>query len=216
MAAKTILIALPCGPREKLPLPPRVPAFSRTIERIKVEPADDEGCQRIVRKRKIDCLSIEEKILRKKMKNRVAAQTSRDKKKAKMDELEQQLAEARAQIEQLRAENAALRLGGCTRCGEEVSSRGPQDFVPAVSKPELPLQKGRGPRLETPSLAWCSAWALLLLLMARNLQSPKTPAAEEVPREPPLDRRVVRDLRAERLKWWGCHQNSWNPMKIRP
>jgi Tfp pilus assembly protein FimV len=100
------------------------------------------------------------------MKNRVAAQTSRDKKKARMDELEIQLEQARRQIKQLQAENAALRLGACTECGKKVSSRGPQEFVPAASKPELPLQKGREPRLETPLPAWCTAWALLLLLMA--------------------------------------------------
>lgn len=100
------------------------------------------------------------------MKNRVAAQTSRDKKKARMDELEIQLEEAHRQIEKLRTENAALRLGACTECGKKESSRGPQEFVPAASKPELPLQKGREPRLETPLPAWCTAWALLLLLMA--------------------------------------------------
>jgi Tfp pilus assembly protein FimV len=100
------------------------------------------------------------------MKNRVAAQTSRDKKKARMDELEIQLEQARRKIKQLHAENAALRLGACTECGKKVSSRGPQEFVPAASKPELPLQKGREPRLETHLPAWCTAWALLLLMMA--------------------------------------------------
>uniref|UniRef100_A0A0K8TQ40 X-box-binding protein 1 n=1 Tax=Tabanus bromius TaxID=304241 RepID=A0A0K8TQ40_TABBR len=40
------------------------------------------------RKRRLDHLSWEEKIQRKKLKNRVAAQTSRDRKKAKMDEME--------------------------------------------------------------------------------------------------------------------------------
>jgi Tfp pilus assembly protein FimV len=117
------------------------------------------------------------------MKNRVAAQNSRDKKKARMDELELQLAQAHRQIEQLRAENAALRLRACTECGEKVSSRGPQEFVPAASKPELPLQKGREPRLETPLPAWCTAWALLFLLMAckqhltnqKQLEEPANP-----------------------------------------
>lgn len=40
------------------------------------------------RKRKLDHLSTEEKIQRKKLKNRVAAQTSRDRKKAKMEDME--------------------------------------------------------------------------------------------------------------------------------
>jgi len=65
MCSKTILIALPCGPREKLPLPPRVPAFSRTLDNIKVEVDDDELARTKSRKRKMDNLSVEEKILRK-------------------------------------------------------------------------------------------------------------------------------------------------------
>lgn len=44
------------------------------------------------RKRKLDHLSPDEKIQRKKLKNRVAAQTSRDRKKKMFDELERQLA----------------------------------------------------------------------------------------------------------------------------
>lgn len=115
------------------------------------------------------------------MKNRVAAQNSRDKKKARMDDLEIQLQQAHRQIEQLRAENAALRLGACTECGKKLSSRGPQEFVPAASKPDLPLQKGREPRLETPLPAWCTAWALLLLLMAcrHHLSSQQNQTAQQ-------------------------------------
>jgi len=117
------------------------------------------------------------------MKNRVAAQNSRDKKKARMDELEIELAQAHRLIEKLRAENATLRLSTCTKCGEEVSSRGSQEFVPAVSKPELPLLKGREPRLETPLPAWYTAWALLLLLSAcrQHLFSQQNFSALELP-----------------------------------
>ncbi|XP_065343852.1 uncharacterized protein Xbp1 [Cloeon dipterum] len=213
MAAKTILIALPCGPRDKLPLPPRVPAISRTVERIKVEVDDEEGYGFVKernRKRKLDNLTTEEKILRKKMKNRVAAQNSRDKKKARMDDLEKALALAHEKIKQLEAKQST-----CTRCGEKVSSQGPQDFVPAVSKPDIPLQKGRGHRLETLLPAWCSAWVLLLALTANKhqlkqkmMQEMMTPTLKTR-----VDRRVMKDTRVERMKWWGSHQNMWNPKK---
>jgi len=53
------------------------------------------------RKRRLENLSIEEKILRKKLKNREAAQTSRDKKKAYMTSLEHT-------VESLKAENNKL------------------------------------------------------------------------------------------------------------
>ncbi|CAB3366984.1 Hypothetical predicted protein [Cloeon dipterum] len=218
MAAKTILIALPCGPRDKLPLPPRVPAISRTVERIKVEVDDEEGYGFVKernRKRKLDNLTTEEKILRKKMKNRVAAQNSRDKKKARMDDLEKELALAREQIKQLEAANAILlKQRTCTMCGEKVSSQGPQDFVPAVSKPDIPLQKGRGHRLETLLPAWCSAWVLLLALTANKHQLKQKTMQELTPTLKTLvDRRVMKDIRAERMKWWGSHQNMWNPKK---
>jgi hypothetical protein len=66
MGSKTILIALPCGPREKLPLPPRVPAFSRTLDNIKIEIDEDDYMDAPKsRKRRLENLSMEEKILRK-------------------------------------------------------------------------------------------------------------------------------------------------------
>lgn len=54
------------------------------------------------RKRKLDHLSVEEKIQRKKLKNRVAAQTSRDRKKAKMEDMERTIAGQDEEIFQLK------------------------------------------------------------------------------------------------------------------
>uniref|UniRef100_A0A182NPI0 X-box-binding protein 1 n=1 Tax=Anopheles dirus TaxID=7168 RepID=A0A182NPI0_9DIPT len=60
------------------------------------------------KKRRLDHLTWEEKIQRKKLKNRVAAQTSRDRKKAKMEEMESTIQEQSEQIEQLQHRCAAL------------------------------------------------------------------------------------------------------------
>ncbi|KAJ6656633.1 hypothetical protein lerEdw1_003520 [Lerista edwardsae] len=54
-------------------------------------------------------LSPEEKALRRKLKNRVAAQSARDRKKARMGELEQQALELEEQNQQLLAENLQLK-----------------------------------------------------------------------------------------------------------
>jgi len=55
------------------------------------------------RKRKLDQLTLEEKLERKKLKNRVAAQSSRDRKRAHLDDLE-------AEVKALREKNGALTL----------------------------------------------------------------------------------------------------------
>ncbi|XP_077416815.1 LOW QUALITY PROTEIN: X-box-binding protein 1 [Vanacampus margaritifer] len=63
-----------------------------------------------VRKRqRLTHLSPEEKSLRRKLKNRVAAQTARDRKKAKMGELEQQVLELELENQKLHIENRLFR-----------------------------------------------------------------------------------------------------------
>ncbi|XP_058794062.1 LOW QUALITY PROTEIN: uncharacterized protein LOC131665873 [Phymastichus coffea] len=61
------------------------------------------------KKRRLDHLTWEEKLQRKKLKNRVAAQTSRDRKKAKLDELEETVRILKEKNERLMKECATLR-----------------------------------------------------------------------------------------------------------
>ncbi|XP_068677906.1 X-box-binding protein 1-like [Montipora foliosa] len=62
------------------------------------------------RKRKrLDNLSAEERALRRKLKNRVAAQTARDRKKARMTELEEMVAHLEKENKALRLDNESLR-----------------------------------------------------------------------------------------------------------
>ncbi|XP_032779545.1 X-box-binding protein 1 [Daphnia magna] len=70
---------------------------------------EDNSRKQPARKRqRLDHMTEQEKFLRRKMKNRVAAQTARDKKKAKMDELEEIVNNLRAENNHLRAENQRL------------------------------------------------------------------------------------------------------------
>ncbi|KAG5280515.1 hypothetical protein AALO_G00060920 [Alosa alosa] len=72
--------------------------------------SDSNGSGPPLRKRqRLTHLSPEEKALRRKLKNRVAAQTARDRKKAKMGELEQQVLELELENQQLNLENRLLR-----------------------------------------------------------------------------------------------------------
>nr|XP_055054534.1 LOW QUALITY PROTEIN: X-box-binding protein 1 [Misgurnus anguillicaudatus] len=61
------------------------------------------------KRQRLTHLSPEEKALRRKLKNRVAAQTARDRKKAKMGELEQQVLELELENQKLDLENTLLR-----------------------------------------------------------------------------------------------------------
>lgn len=60
------------------------------------------------RKRRLTHMSTEEKMYRKKLKNRVAAQTSRDRKKAHMDELESTVSILSQEVESLKKQNSSL------------------------------------------------------------------------------------------------------------
>lgn len=79
-----------------------------------------------IRKRqRLTHLSPEEKALRRKLKNRVAAQTARDRKKAKMGELEQQVLELELENQKLHIENRLLRekTNGLLTENEELRQR---------------------------------------------------------------------------------------------
>lgn len=63
----------------------------------------EEFLSRGNRKRRLDHLTWEEKLQRKKLKNRVAAQTSRDRKKAKMEDMDKTIQEQADQINELQS-----------------------------------------------------------------------------------------------------------------
>ncbi|KAG7154191.1 X-box-binding protein 1-like [Homarus americanus] len=113
-ATKTIVITLPKhltpGGRVIVPANPTAGTKQMSllpgnfVHVIKNEPSDEmmDDLSKPPRKRqRLDHLSIEEKIMRRKLKNRVAAQTARDRKKMRMDQLEAQLAEMSDHISEL-------------------------------------------------------------------------------------------------------------------
>ncbi|CAJ1069471.1 LOW QUALITY PROTEIN: X-box-binding protein 1 [Xyrichtys novacula] len=98
-----------------------------------------------VRKRqRLTHLSPEEKALRRKLKNRVAAQTARDRKKAKMGELEQQVLELELENQKLHIENRLLRekTGGLMTENEELRQRLGLDTLDSKEKVQGLLSTG--------------------------------------------------------------------------
>ncbi|TMS04118.1 X-box-binding protein 1 [Larimichthys crocea] len=93
-----------------------------------------------IRKRqRLTHLSPEEKALRRKLKNRVAAQTARDRKKAKMGELEQQVIELELENQKLHIENRLLRekTSGLLTENEELRQRLGLDTLDSKEKVRL-------------------------------------------------------------------------------
>uniref|UniRef100_A0A3Q3L9B7 X-box-binding protein 1 n=1 Tax=Mastacembelus armatus TaxID=205130 RepID=A0A3Q3L9B7_9TELE len=98
-----------------------------------------------VRKRqRLTHLSPEEKALRRKLKNRVAAQTARDRKKAKMGELEQQVLELELENQKLHIENRLLRekTNGLLTENEELRQRLGLDTLDSKENVQVLLSTG--------------------------------------------------------------------------
>lgn len=113
---------------------------------------DLSGEEKPTRKRqRLDHMTEQEKFLRRKMKNRVAAQTARDKKKAKMDELEEIVINLREENNRLKAENQHLlaenaRLSGIPTPHVGEVSKSMERMYPVKSAALIngPLPQGQG------------------------------------------------------------------------
>uniref|UniRef100_A0A8C6UWB2 X-box-binding protein 1 n=1 Tax=Neogobius melanostomus TaxID=47308 RepID=A0A8C6UWB2_9GOBI len=107
-----------------------------------------------VRKRqRLTHLSPEEKAMRRKLKNRVAAQTARDRKKAKMGELEQQVLELELENQKLHIENRLLRekTTGLQTENEELRHRLGLDTLDSKEKVQIQISNGSEAGLGTGS-----------------------------------------------------------------
>ncbi|NWT90374.1 XBP1 protein, partial [Lanius ludovicianus] len=82
-----------------------------------------ETTQPARKRQRLTHLSPEEKALRRKLKNRVAAQSARDRKKARMTELEQQVVELEEENQKLLRENQLLRERTCNLVRENLELR---------------------------------------------------------------------------------------------
>ena len=80
-----------------------------STEHIKEEQEDDGRPEQQVRKRaNLDHMSSEEKMMRRKLKNRVAAQNARDKKRVKMDDMEDKIKRLEAENKLMQEKNKQL------------------------------------------------------------------------------------------------------------
>lgn len=218
------------------------------VQVIKEEHTDkmmNDGDKPARKRQRLDHLSMEEKIMRRKLKNRVAAQTARDRKKLRMDQLEAQVTELTEHINELNEltailteqntqlveKNEALQIvmSKCT-CGttgsqvdEDVNrSVEAQNLVfegvkiPVTSQivgsaVSLPQQRAICAMAAVRILvlsALCYQWArtvvhthLKTALNASSLKNLLFLTQLQISAEKPLNSR-----------WWGPHQQAWNPV----
>nr|XP_040051957.1 LOW QUALITY PROTEIN: X-box-binding protein 1 [Gasterosteus aculeatus aculeatus] len=131
-----------------------------------------------IRKRqRLTHLSPEEKALRRKLKNRVAAQTARDRKKAKMGELEQQVLELELENQKLHIENRLLRekSSGLLTENEELRQRLGLDTLDSKEKVQVYLSTGNDAGLGIGS----SESAALRLRVSAAGAGPAVPKSED-------------------------------------
>ncbi|XP_059080474.1 probable basic-leucine zipper transcription factor N [Tigriopus californicus] len=115
---------------------------------------DDEDSNCPVRKRaNLDHLSPEEKMMRRKLKNRVAAQNARDKKRVKMDEMEDRINKLQEEKDQLEADNRRLSRLNEQLMSENNALRGSSPTRLSVDgfKDELPPSPESMPRSPLPT-----------------------------------------------------------------
>ncbi|XP_061788160.1 LOW QUALITY PROTEIN: X-box-binding protein 1 [Nerophis lumbriciformis] len=133
-----------------------------------------------VRKRqRLTHLSPEEKALRRKLKNRVAAQTARDRKKAKMGELEQQVLELELENQKLHIENRLLRekTGGLLSENDELKQRLGLHTLESKEKVQVLASGGNDAGLGIGS----SESAALRLRVSAAGAGPAVPKSEDFP-----------------------------------
>ncbi|XP_060527960.1 X-box-binding protein 1 isoform X2 [Cylas formicarius] len=207
------------------------------------------------KKRRLDHLSWEEKIQRKKLKNRVAAQTSRDRKKAKLEQMEgaiQQLfnknetliaecEKLRAANERLQAENVELhqrlQVSACQNCHQnrsvvcEVESGSAESLLrPKGTTTHSAALLGSSNSITKTALLKMVLACLLYRTFSMNsnqtlISTPLNNSHSLCSKISPetwrllLKRQLIKNQplieKIFQEKWWGRHQNNWNPVEVK-
>lgn len=198
-------------------------AVDEVEQKVALEPASPAPS----RKRRLDHLSWEEKMQRKKLKNRVAAQTSRDRKKAKMDEMEAKIQEFMERNERLISEVESLKALNERLLSENATLRAERSVTGARGPAESTPRRQEGP----PAALRAARLLLAMCLLSQtssstsSLKSTLTPCSSW---QTPSSRRLMQAVQErlkmshcgtlesalKELKWWGPHQSTWNPVKM--
>ncbi|XP_005102484.1 X-box-binding protein 1 [Aplysia californica] len=201
---------------------------------------DSDGGGGPRKRRRLTHLSPDEKMLRRKLKNRVAAQTARDRKKALMQELEEKVAQLEEENKLLRRQNVSLKETSSSLAKENASLKSRlTDPVPTSIKtesepprsaaPAVPLQKEQVQNLSRWLAQYCAFVMMLSLMISsgcyKSLQTSESASNRKRKQLRPSRRVSVEEelvvkqevevkeepTEPPHVAWWGSHQQSWNP-----
>ncbi|XP_013387849.1 X-box-binding protein 1-like [Lingula anatina] len=198
---------------------------SPVVMEVPAHVVEDEPLEPGRKRRRLTHLTQEEKMLRRKLKNRVAAQTARDRKKARMSDLEAELNTMERENKRLQAENISLRQKSNALFQEnqqlkERLGQNPEGVVilkkehssPESAALNLPQQQEKMIALSllmTHLVACLMTWNMIFLDCSNNYRRKRvmsqqksllqTAHSNTFPCKQPL------------LTWWGPQQKSWNP-----
>lgn len=181
------------------------------------------------KRKRLTNLTADERMMRRKLKNRVAAQTARDRKKERMVYLEEILVEIETENKRLQQENDQLRRKTGTLAAENTQLRsklGTENEIVIEVKKEHGSPESAAlyppPQQELIHAPSKPVTSLLSMILATSLMCSlgcwkNLPAAQR-----PLRRHKVRRLQSSRSLphqlqslhrhvWWGPQQQSWNP-----
>jgi len=122
------------------PQPAKIIVPASALKRESVSDLDSEDGQPARKRANLDHLTPEEKLMRRKLKNRVAAQNARDKKRVRMDEMEAKMRELEEINAKLLMENESLRALNerLSSSSSSVSFEVPSPVTPCPATPDLP------------------------------------------------------------------------------
>lgn len=185
------------------------------------------------RKRKrLTHLSPDQRMMRRKLKNRVAAQTARDRKKERMQELEEAVSALETENKRLQNENNKLKLKTGALSQENLvlrdqlgntivtSCEGAQSdkdgsLKSAALRSPLPQEKIH---LVYQAASQYLAFLLTLSLTSlacsnKSLRVPSQKTLSTMKTSPKVAKLLSSVVRTTHSQWWGPQQQSWNPSK---
>jgi len=186
------------------------------------------------KRKRLTHLTPDERLLRRKLKNRVAAQTARDRKKARMDELEHAVNLLAEENKRLQQENQVLKHKSGSLAKENdtlkeklgMLSPGAESDKATESRESavllVPLQREQAQKLCSGSVQAARmllACSLMYLLgcgkncKRRQQQWQKKTMTTTSPLRRTSHSSINKAQRHKTLRWWGPQQQSWNPSK---